>query len=176
MGRDAAELTTRAMLMDKLEKAGRLLLWVTLSVAVILGIVGTAAWSKEAKAVQLELENAKENLRKAVEPKPPARYPLKGIGPAHTWFNVEDGKGALIFTNVSPTGGHLCIEGVAKHPNGQTVSSLPNCALVSAYSSAKVDVAFLYRDLTALCGKANESNCNLSFVEAAEPSAVAPTP
>lgn len=164
------------MLMDKLEKAGRLLLWVTLSTAVILGIVGVAAWSREAKAVQLELAGAKEELRKALEPKAPARYPLKGIGPAHTWFNVEDGKGALIFTNVSPTGGHLCIEGVAKHPNGQTVSSLPSCALVSAYSSAKVDVAFLYRDLTVLCGKTNDGNCHLSFVEASDPSAAAPTP
>jgi hypothetical protein len=161
------------MLMDKLEKAGRLLLWVTLSAAVILGIVGLAAWSTEAKALQLELADAKEGLRKALEPKGPARFPLNGIGPAHTLLRVDDAKGALIFTNVSSIGGSLCVVGVAKHPNEQTVYSLPGCVSVTAYSSARVEVMFLYRDLTALCGKSNEGNCHLSFVEATEPPAVA---
>lgn len=160
-------LTTRRMLIDKLEKAGRFVLWMTITVAVVLGIVGAKRWSDETKAVQVELAAAKEELRKALEPRAPERLPPKGMGTYHSLLNPMTGIGHGFFTNVSPRSGHICLQGVLQHPDGQrVVTSLPACAVVNPYASFKIEASFLLSQIEELCGKDNRANCGVSFIDA----------
>lgn len=165
--REFTELTAAPMLIDKLERGGRLILWLTLSTAVVLGIVGAKVWSEEVKSVQVELTAAKEDLRKALEPKEPQRLPASGIGAFHAYLLVHTATGVGLFTNVSPRSGFICLQGRARHPDGkQEVLSLPACAAVNPYSSFKVEASFIGRDLDAMCGDKNQQSCFMSFVDA----------
>ncbi len=158
------------MLIDKLEKVGRLVLWMVLSAAVILGLVGTATWAKNAEAAQAELLAAKEELKKALEPKEPkepSRIAAVDIGTYHSWLLLHNATGIGLFTNVSTRSGFICLQGVAKHPDGtREVLSLPACAPVSPYSSFKIEASFIGQDLIAMCGEKNQSGCHVRFTDA----------
>lgn len=163
----AVKLTTRCMLIDKLEKAGRLVLWLTLTAAVVLGIVGVKRWSEEMDAVRAELAASKDQLRKALEPKGPERLPPSGMGAYHSWISTTSAVGHGHFTNVSPRSGHICLQGVLQHPDGQrVVTSLPACAVVNPYASYKIEAPFLLSQLEDLCGRDNRAECRVSFIDA----------
>ncbi len=163
----AVRVTTRSMLIDKLEKAGRFVLWLTLTAAVVLGIVGAKRWSEETKTVQAELAASKDELRKALEPKGPERLPPAGMGPYHSWLSTVSAVGHGMFTNVSPRSGHICLQGVLQHPDGQrVVTSLPACAVVNPYASFKIEAPFLMSQIEELCGKDNRAGCRVSFIDA----------
>lgn len=140
---------------DGLEKAGRLALWLALATAIVLTPLGMRAQAKEAaraaEQASADLKAEQKRVRAEQEKQAAeklARLSIKSMGELLT------GKGAstaqVWFTNVSPRSGFVCVIGRAKSPKGET-SSLPACEHVEPYSAATIKMAFATDSIAHLC-------------------------
>jgi hypothetical protein len=158
---------------DRFEKLGRLLLWLTLSMVLVALPVAFAKRHRGEQKLAEALQKAEANLAEALKPKKPARLALGSMGAFLSSLNQSAATGHLWFTNVSPRSGVVCVHGVAGDPATRRVStSLPACQEVGAYASAvHMTVMFAGGDLAEACGK---TACPLTFTEAPTAEAEAP--
>src|SRR4051812_27675381 len=124
---------------DRLEKIGRLILWLCLAgctVAVPVGLhIQTRQAADLAERTRLDVERATAQAEK-VKNAAPVRLTLESMGlvmraadNSHTGF--------VWFTNVSPRSGVVCIQGTATNSRTkESAHSLPACQEVGPYASA----------------------------------------
>jgi hypothetical protein len=167
------------MQIEKLERIGRLILWlaiaslcVTIPVRMHLQAREASRLAEETKA-ELAREKADAAKRAAEEALKPQRLSLDSMGSA---FSVLDGStGHLWFSNASARDGVLCIVGIASK-NGASTKSLTTCKKVEPYeTNIKLSVMFAGGDLRAICP---DSSCKFQVEDAgstptAQPKAVA---
>ncbi len=150
---------------DRFEKLGRLLLWLTLSTVLVALPVAFTKQHRGEQELRESLQKAEAKLADALAPKKPPRLALVSMGSLLSSLSQSTATGHLWFTNVSPRAGVVCVQGVAGNRAIQMIStSLPACQEVGAYASAvHMTVMFAGGDLAAACGKAE---CDLTFREA----------
>jgi hypothetical protein len=158
---------------DRLEKLGRLLLWLALAATIVLVPIGLA---KERRTEADTVARVKDATR-ASEEKLAAleksqadktqRITLASIGTWLSALSVDSATGQMWFTNVSPRAGYVCVVAEATNPTTHATSlSLPGCAEVPAYASGvRITVMFAGRDLSDNC---KAGACSLSIKDAAE--------
>jgi hypothetical protein len=140
---------------DRLEKAGRLVLWLTLASAVVLVPL---AYINLRQAAQAQQEESARQLAaaaaKAAE-KPPedGRLRLSSMGPWMSLLSETRASGGVWFSNVSPRSGIVCVVGVATNPSTKVISeSLASCKHVPPYASnVEIEMMFAGADLAAAC-------------------------
>lgn len=159
---------------DRIEKAGRLVLWLTLASAVVLVPVIYIKQSQSAEeARKEELAKAKEEQVKAKEEAEKSdRLSVASLGMIITSLNESTAIGRVWFSNVSPRSGIVCLVGTATNPStNMTSNSLGACQHIPAYASnVEMQVKFAGGDLSALC---KGVSCSLSLKEMAD---VVPAP
>jgi hypothetical protein len=156
---------------DRIEKLGRLMLWLALAAAVVILPIEYVNSKREATKAEQDLKDEAKKaderadaLEKAKAESP--RIALASLGTFLTGINYSKAEGGLYFTNVSPRAGVLCVVGVAQDPGTkETATSIAGCQAVTPYASAHLSVEFAGGDLTNTCPK---SNCLLTFKEATE--------
>ena len=155
----SAQVDRATLNIERLEKLGRLLLWLALAVTVVTVPIGLAKERRAEADTQQRItfatraaEQKLESAEKALADKN-ARITLASIGNGLTSLNIQSASGDLWFTNVSARAGYLCVTGEVTNSTTHAVTtSLPACAQVSAYSSAvHLTVMFDGSDLTAAC-------------------------
>jgi hypothetical protein len=154
---------------DRLEKVGRLVLWLTLASAVILVPLMYINLRRNAELQQEE--SAREAARKALEPPKDNRLRLDSMGSAMTVLNVSTATGRVWFSNVSSRTGIVCIVGTATNANtNMTTDSLPSCKQIPPYATAvEMQMMFADRDVGEIC---KATTCRLSIKDV--PDVVAP--
>lgn len=146
-------------MVDKLEKLGRLVLWLTLASGCMLVVLGLARWQSEAAAASASLRAATEREQKRLEkeaakPQVPAghRLSLKSMGRVMRALDISGAQGAVWFTNVSQRSGVVCVVGVASNETTHQASeSLPACTAVSAYEAVNMKMMFAGGELRSVC-------------------------
>ena len=123
---------------DRFEKVGRLVLWLTLASTVV--ILPLEYIKQKRSESQLQEAARKEALALEKELKAKAeksdRLPLAGMFPLMRALNTANASGYVWFTNVSPRAGVVCVTGLATNPTTkQVASSLPACISVLPYAS-----------------------------------------
>jgi hypothetical protein len=160
-------------LVDRLEKIGRLVLWLTLAATcVIIPLEYTkrqAAAQREVSAAQAKqdaLAAQLEEMRAAAAKRAsgPERITLASVGPFMHVLNEERARAEIWFTNVSPRAGVICL--IAKAQNdasGSHTASLPVCRAVAPYESS-INMTFMLagNSVDSIC----KNGCTLSFVDA----------
>lgn len=154
-------------MIDRLEKLGRLVLWVVISVVLVIGFavvpLQLVEHSKAEAELRDELREASEELEELSNPTI-ERLSLNTMAPYLSGLDYRDSTGMVTFTNVSPREGVVCAEGVATHEEtGESTTSLPSCARVEPYATVRMEMAFAGSDLARVCPK--RSGCGLSVDE-----------
>lgn len=152
---------------DRIEKLGRMVLWLSLASAVVLVPI---AYIRQ-RGVESELAEAarKEQQALATKAKEDAersdRLSLASMGSFFTALNESAATGSAWFSNVSARSGIVCITGIAKSPSrNMTIESLPACKQIQPYATnVDMHVMFAGGDLAALCKGAT---CTFSVKEA----------
>jgi len=162
---------------ERVEKIGRLVLWLSLaSVCVLIPIeyvrqhkVDTLH-DEAVRAAESDAKKAEEKLAELVkaEAEKTARLPIATMGEYLTALNTANATAQVWFTNVSTRTGVVCVHGLATNPTThKSVESLPACQAVTPYASAvHVVLMFPGGDLSDVCPN---SSCVLSVKEAHEP-------
>jgi hypothetical protein len=156
---------------ERLERAGRLLLWLALAATIVLVPIGLA---KERRTEAETLERIKEATRaaeqkfdalaKSITDKQPQRIMYSSIGNGLSALNTDNATGQLWFTNVSSNVGHVCVVGEVTNPaTHANTESLPACVETPAYAGAHLTVMFAGGDLSAVC---KGGPCNLHMKDA----------
>jgi hypothetical protein len=164
------------MLIDRIEKIARLLLWLALSSAVVIlpiAYIGHKAEETKAEVALAEQKGAVKKAEEKLEEIDKAkknksnRIALASVGTFLSGISYTKADGSLMFTNVSARTGVMCIVGIAQNPEtNEKAESIPACVEVTPYASAvHTTVEFAGNDLTNACPK---SNCRLTFREATE--------
>jgi len=157
---------------DRIEKLGRLVLWLALAAAVVIVPIEYVNHKHEESKAEAELKEAvkkaeakADELEKAKAPSP--RITLASMGTVLSGISYSKATGSVLFTNVSSRTGVLCIVAVAQNPETkETSESIPACQEVGAYASAvHVSAEFASGELANTCPRAN---CLLTFKEAPE--------
>lgn len=157
---------------DRIEKVGRLLLWLALAAAVVILPIEWVSHKREStkaeEALQEELKKAEakaDELEKARTTK--ARIPLASLGTYLSGLSYSKAQAGLMFTNVSTRTGVVCVIATAQNPDTkETSDSIPACQEVGPYASAvHMSAEFGASDLANTCPK---SNCLVTFKEAPE--------
>lgn len=165
------------MWLDRIEKVGRLVLWLAISSAcVIAPIVYIRALAAEADAKdaakKAEAEDAKKKAADELEAKSckTRRLSLSNMG--EYLKGLAGAQGQITFTNVSPRGGVLCVYGEAKNRTTlMSTTSIPSCKEVGPYdSTVTVDMMFAGHDVSAICSNAA---CDFEVKDAPEATEVA---
>lgn len=158
---------------DRIEKVGRLVLWLSMASAVVLVPVTYARMRAEeaqrAEQARLEAERtAKEGAKEG-------RLTLQsmGNGPVLRLLRESAATGSVWFSNVSDRSGIVCLAGVVYNTATKgTSESLPTCKQVPAYASnVEIDFMFAGAELGPLC---KVGSCVMSVKDV--PDVVAPTP
>lgn len=156
---------------DRIEKVGRLLLWLTLASAVVLVPITYIKQAQVAEAARKEEQafarKASEAAAKAAEDKKPVRLTLASMGAIIRSLDTSRAKGAVWFSNVSARAGFVCVMGVMTNQTTKaSTESLPACKSVDAYAST-VDIPLMFAngDVDATC---RGGTCELSLKEAPE--------
>lgn len=155
---------------ERLEKLGRLLLWLVLAGTIAIVPVAYINARRAETALQEtirkeELQRAKAEKAEKEKAEKSERLPLSTVQPA--LMALDGAKGNLWFTNVSNRSGFLCVVGVATNPSSkQSTESMAACKLVTPYASnIELTVVFAGADLRFIC---KETTCSLSFKDAPE--------
>ncbi len=156
-------------MIDKIEKVGRFVLWVTMAACFALVPLGVYRYRVAAEAsAERERQEAREQAETAARLKAerPPRMTLAGMGPLLTAFEPRRAQGHVWFTNVSSKSGPLCIRGTATNPaTGQRSQSIPACIEVGPWASTvHLVLMFADGDVANVCGK---GTCDLTLAEAA---------
>jgi hypothetical protein len=139
---------------DRLEKAARLVLWLTLASAVVLVPL---AYINVRQAAEREREEAtrraEELARRATEPPKESRLLLSSTGLSMRALDEDTATGRVYFSNVSPRSGVVCVAGTATNPaTNKATASLPACKAVSAYATnVVIEMMFAGGDLQSVC-------------------------
>jgi hypothetical protein len=140
---------------DRLEKAGRLVLWLSLASAVVLvPVVYIRQRSVESQAAEAARKEALALAERAKEESEKSdRLSLKSMAPVFTLLNESTATGRAWFSNVSPRSGIVCLVGIATSASrNMTIESLASCKQISAYATnIEMQVMFAGGDLAALC-------------------------
>lgn len=151
-----------------LERAGRLILWLTLAAVCItipIGMFGRDKAAAEALAQEKAAAEAKQKKADALaaeEAKKPERLLLSSMGGIIR--GLDRNVGSVWFTNASARAGVVCVDGVATHVNGQTTESLTACQVVEPYASnVKIALMFAGGDIRKVCPN---DDCTLSVKDA----------
>ena len=142
------------MWIDRLEKLGRLLLWLSL-VLVLLGVpISYARQHRTESELRESLRKAEEKLAEALKPKKPEKLSIASMQAIRS-FDQQAARGEVFFTNVSSRSGMLCIVGEARNPNTKEQSpSLAVCHEVQPYESVvHLNLMFAGGSLAQVCGK-----------------------
>jgi hypothetical protein len=141
---------------DRFEKLGRLVLWLSLSVLLVGFPVSYANQRRGEAELHEALKRAEAKLAEAAKPRPVERLRLSSMGNYMYGLNQATGVGHITFSNASPRSGVVCALGWAKNAaSGKRVASLPVCQRMEAYASlADLKIVFAGGDLDAVCGKA----------------------
>lgn len=150
----------------RLEKIGRLVLWLALAaLCVALPLAVDAQTKQQARIAEQAAAELKAEQKRALAEKQKdeeekfARLSMKSMG---AYLSVLDGAtGRLWFTNVSPRKGYVCVQGTASSPKGET-SSLASCKHVDTYASVQIELAFAGAAIRQLC---QPDDCKLSIEE-----------
>lgn len=141
-------------MIDRLEKLGRLVLWLTLASAVVLvPIIYIRQRTEEAARAELAAQNEQRRALEAKEAEKSVRLSLASMGDVIHRLSTATATGHIAFSNVSPRSGVVCIAGVATNPdtNAKT-ESLASCKRVGAYdTNVDMQVSFAGGDLSAVC-------------------------
>jgi hypothetical protein len=156
------------MWIDRIEKVGRIVLWLSLASACILAPIEyvrlhmAEAESRDAlKRAEDAMKADAEKAEKAAHE--PHRIAIASMGMYLSAVNpnAPGEQGKLWLTNVSPRSGVLCVSGVATNRTSKlSATSLPTCAKIEPYSSSHVEIMFASGDLLAACPK--QGDCELS--------------
>jgi hypothetical protein len=145
-------------MVDKLEKVGRTALWFALAAACMLGVLGFVVTQREAVAAAASLQQAaelraKHDEEKSVREDPKVkRLKLSSMGSVLQALDSNNATGTLLFTNVSPREGVVCVVGIATNETtGQKAESLAACEPVNAYATASIKVKFAGAELSEVC-------------------------
>ncbi len=156
-------------LIDRLEKVGRLVLWLCLSACLVLVPVGLYAQEKQtalaadrahADAERLRLDAERDAATKQKESE-------RGLVSIHALGGVLQGldghMGAVWFSNISPTPGVVCVRATMTNAKtGQVERSLPGCLEVAPYASnAMLKLMFAGGSLDEACPQAGA--CKLTI-------------
>lgn len=156
---------------DRLEKLGRLLLWVVISCVLIVafGVVPLKMVNQddEANALRAAVRTAEQSLRDALDDKEeakPKRIPFKGMGTYLSALDESNARGHFWFSNVSPRKGFVCVKGVASNLGGESTDSLPACSMVEPYSTSNIELMFAGGWISKNC----EGGCSMEIKSADE--------
>jgi hypothetical protein len=158
-------------MIDRLEKVGRLILWLVISAVLVIGFavvpLQLVRLSSAEASLRDDLEKARakfdETLAEMKRPKV-ERLPLKGMGAYITGLNHREAVGKVWFTNVSPRSGFVCLEGVATNDEtGERSTSLPSCTQVEPYATVSIQTMFAGGDLQSVCPRGG--GCSFSVAE-----------
>lgn len=141
-------------LIDRLEKLGRLLLWLSL-VLVLVGVpLSYASQGRAEEPLRQALAKAEAQLAEATKPKRPMKLSIASMQALRS-FDQQAARGDLFFTNVSSRSGILCIAGMAVNPNTKDESSsLPVCQEIQPYASlVHISLMFAGGSLAKVCGR-----------------------
>jgi hypothetical protein len=156
---------------DRLEKVGRLVLWLTLASAVVLVPL---AYINLRRSAELE-EAGRQAARLAAEQSGTKenRLLLSSMGSIMTSLNVSTSTGRVWFSNVSARTGIVCVLGSAKNSNtNMTSESLPSCKEIPPYASnVAIEMMFAGSDVQAVC---KQVSCSLEVRDVADVAAPGP--
>jgi hypothetical protein len=162
-------------LVDRLEKIGRLVLWLTLAATCV---IIPLEYGKRQAAAQREVsaaEKAQQALKAQLEElqeaaaadsdEGPERITLESVGPAMRRLDEDRAQALIWFTNVSARAGIICIVGKAANPSAaRSAVSLPACRALAPYeSNVNMTVQFAGSDLASAC---KGGDCQVGFVDA----------
>jgi hypothetical protein len=142
---------------DRLEKIGRLVLWLALSSACVLAPITyvrlTSALAEQQRADAKEREEmAARKEAEALAEKKAGRLTLASMGEYLTAFDPVRAKGDVWFTNTTPQRGVVCVTGEAMNATAGTASnSLAACVEVAPYSSPEIALMFAGGELKNVC-------------------------
>lgn len=155
-------------IVDRLEKLGRLVLWLAISsVFVALPLAYAKQHEAEQRAVEALRKDAEKAAEAAASKQKTIRLPLDSVGPAIRALNQTTARGSVWFTNLSALSGVVCLEGTATNPNtGESTTSLATCRRVEEYESLiEVNLMFAGGELFSLCPR--EVKCSMKVTDAA---------
>jgi hypothetical protein len=158
------------MLLDRIEKLGRIVLWLAISSACVIAPItylklqSAAAEMAEASR-KADAEEAAKKAQAELDERSgkTQRLPLATMG---TFLDsLGAAQGQIVFTNVSSRSGFLCVVGVARNrTTGKATSSIPACKAVSPYDSTVVlSMMFAGGEMGTVCPN---SSCDLEVVDA----------
>jgi hypothetical protein len=150
---------------DRLEKLGRLLLWLAIASAMVILPVAFTRHGREQEKLREALQNAEAQLADALKPKKPDRLTFKSMGMFLSALNRTNSNGEVWFTNLSPQAGVVCLQGAVANPDTKAITtSLAACREVGAYASeVHMTMMFAGKNLADTCGK---SACQLMVMDA----------
>jgi hypothetical protein len=160
-------------MIDRLEKAGRTVLWFAIAIGVLAYLGETLARdraiAKAAEEAKAQIAKERAELAKEKLSKKATRLALASMGTV--FQGLEGSLGHVWFTNASEREGVVCARGTASNGH-QSIESLVACGHVDAYeSNVKLNLMFAGSDMKELC---LNSPCSLDVKDAAEkPQAVA---
>ena len=149
---------------DRVEKLGRLVLWLTLAATVVIVPIEYAKAQRLEAQLQESARKAALALEKELKAKVEKsdRLPLKGMPAVMRSLNVQTASGHVYFTNVSPRSGFVCVTGVAMNVTTKQISkSMPACVAAAPYASAlEMKLLFAGNELEATC---KNGGCDLAL-------------
>lgn len=170
--------------LDRVEKAGRVLLWLSIASACVIVPVAYISQRNAEKRAETKAEADLQEAVKRAETRA-AELEKKSASRRVSFAAVEtsylsaigysNAQANLWFTNVSSRGGVVCLVATAREADSaKSTDSLPACQEVTPYAGVHMTLMFANGELTASCP---HSNCSLTFNEAPEPKdEKAPTP
>ena len=151
---------------DRFEKIGRLVLWLTLASTVVIAPI---EYIKQKRAEEQMQEAARKEFvaaERAAKDKAAKseRISLRSMGLIMRALSVPNASGHVWFTNVSSRTGVVCINGTATNPTTKaSTDSLGACVPVGPYASqVEMKVMFAGGELAALCPQTVSCALNLN--------------
>jgi hypothetical protein len=152
---------------DRLEKLGRLVFWLTLAGVCVVGLRSVLARANTMNELRNELSQVRASVEAAASRRPePAPVPiprlsLESMGVTMRTLDVGAATGRLFFSNVSSNAGVLCAVATVSSAAGAHTESLPECLHVGAYETGKHLVFHFARQaLERIC---KEGDCEINI-------------
>jgi hypothetical protein len=174
------ETQGRPTTLDRIEKGGRLVLWLSLASACLIAPIEYARQHRaevEMQEARRKADDEREKQKADEERKTKEatgendRLTLASMGAFLRRLDYSTGEGHVYFTNVSPRAGYVCLVGSARNNTTKAeTTSLASCQHVAPYGSGvTMAVNFAGGELRDTCPNGNAS-CDFNFVEAPQAS------
>ncbi len=164
----------RPTTLDRLEKGGRLVLWLSIAAACLIAPIEYGRQHRVEADKQEAQRKADDERQKAEDERKEKertgendRLTLASMGTILRRLDYAAAEGHVYFTNVSARAGFVCIVGTARNATTKAEStSLPACQHVTPYaSSVAMSVNFAGGELRDKC-PSGPSSCDFTFTEA----------